>query len=82
MPTWLELDYVLSHDGQVQVGEGGLTPYRADVQAGEVPDFTYKTVIEAIGSEKNVVLVSYSREAEAQREAFLARWKQVFSQTK
>lgn len=77
----LMLDYALSHAGQVQVAKGGLTPYREDVKPSEVPDFTYRSVLDAVG-ENNVVLVTYSRDAEKQRDEFLARWRKAFSQTR
>ena len=49
------LDYILSHDGQVGFGKGGLTPYRPDVQASEVPRATYDGVVKEVGGEDKVV---------------------------
>src|SRR5690606_32307562 len=49
----LMLDYILSHEGQVNVGRGGFTPYRDDVTAAETP-VTYKGVLDEVG-EDNIV---------------------------
>ncbi|MDF1585548.1 ABC transporter substrate-binding protein [Marinimicrococcus flavescens] len=76
----LMLDFILSHAGQVAFGKGGLTPYRPDVKADEVPFFTYSSITEAVGGESNVVLVEYDREMLEKRDEFLARWKKAFSQ--
>lgn len=76
----LMLDFILSHAGQVAFGQGGLTPYRPDVQKGEVPYQTYGSVVEAVGGEQNVVLVKYDQEMLTQRDQFLARWKAAFPQ--
>lgn len=54
----LMLDFILSHDGQVALGNGGLTPYRADVQKAEIPYYTYTSLVEAVG-EDNAIIMSY-----------------------
>lgn len=74
----LMLDFVLSHAGQVAFGQGALTPYRPDVKPEEVPFQTYGSVLEAVGGEKNIVLISYDKEMSAQRAEFIARWKKAF----
>ncbi|HET7731625.1 MAG TPA: extracellular solute-binding protein [Usitatibacter sp.] len=74
----LMLDYILSHDGQVGFGKGGLTPYRADVQASEVPRATYDAVVKAVGGEDKVVRVEYDDEVMAKGQAFQERWKKTF----
>ncbi|MFC4349582.1 ABC transporter substrate-binding protein [Kordiimonas lipolytica] len=73
----LMLDYILSHDGQVAVGKGGLTPYRPDVGKDEVPYLSYGGIVDEIG-EENIIHVEYDPEAYEQRDVFLARWKQAF----
>jgi iron(III) transport system substrate-binding protein len=72
------LDFILSHSGQVAFGKGGLTPYRPDVQKSEVPYQTYGSVMEAVGGEKNIVLISYDQKMLDGRKEFLDRWKKSF----
>ncbi len=74
----LMLDYILSHDGQVGFGKGGLTPYRPDVQASEVPRATYDGVVKAVGGEGNIVRVEYDDEVMTKGQAFQERWKKLF----
>ena len=74
----LMLDYILSHDGQVGFGKGGLTPYRSDVQANEVPRPTYDGVVQAVGGEDKVVRVEYDDDVMTQGQAFQERWKKTF----
>ena len=74
----LMLDYILSHDGQVGFGKGGLTPYRLDVQASEVPRATYEGVVKAVGGEDKVVRVEYDDEVMTKGPEFQARWKKTF----
>jgi iron(III) transport system substrate-binding protein len=74
----LMLDYILSHDGQVGFGKGGLTPYRPDVQASEVPRPTYDGVVKEVGGEHNVVRVEYDDDVMTKGQAFQERWKKTF----
>jgi iron(III) transport system substrate-binding protein len=74
----LMLDYILSHDGQVGFGKGGLTPYRVDVQASEVPRATYDGVVKQVGGEDKVVRVEYDDEVMTKGPAFQERWKKLF----
>lgn len=74
----LMLDYIVSHDGQVAFGKGGLTPYRDDVQPGDVPRATYMGVIKAVGGEQNVVRVEYDDDVMTKGPAFQERWKKTF----
>jgi iron(III) transport system substrate-binding protein len=74
----LMLDYILSHDGQVGFGKGGLTPYRSDVQANEVPRPTYDGVVQAVGGEDKVVRVEYDDDVMTKGQAFQERWKKLF----
>ena len=74
----LMLDYILSHDGQVGFGKGGLTPYRSDVQASEVPRPTYDGVVKLVGGDDKVVRVEYDDEVAAKGAEFQAKWKKLF----
>ena len=76
----LLLDFILSHAGQVAFGKGGLTPYRPDVKKTEVPYETYGSIAEAVGGEKNMVLISYDAAMVEQRDAFVAKWRKAFPQ--
>lgn len=73
----LFLDFVLSHEGQVAVGRGGLTPYRPDVKKEEVPFLTYQSVAGEIG-ESNVILVGYDRKLLTEQAQFIAQWKAAY----
>ena len=70
----LMLDYILSSQGQLGFGKGGLTPYREDVPEEEVLGFTYQSVVEAIGGEENVILIDYDEEMLTKGEEFQKRW--------
>ena len=74
----LMLDYILSHDGQVGFGKGGLTPYRSDVQASEVPRATYDGIVKQLGGEDKAVLVEYDQDMLTNGPAMQARWKKAF----
>lgn len=73
----LMLDFMLSHDGQVGLGKGGLVPYRSDVKDSEVAR-TYQTVIKDIGGEKNAVMINYDDKSAAGQKAFAERWQKAF----
>ena len=72
------LDYVLSHNGQVGFGKGGLTPYRSDVQASEVPRATYDGIVKQLGGEDKTVRVEYDQNMVLNGQALQARWKKAF----
>lgn len=74
----LMLDYILSHDGQVGFGKGGLTPYRPDVQANEVPRATYDGIVKQLGGEDKAVRVEYDPEMVKSGHALQERWKKLF----
>lgn len=74
----LMLDFILSHEGQVAFGKGGLTPYRPDVKASEVPRYTYSSVVEQIGGEDKVILVDYDPKMLEKDKAFIERWRKAF----
>ena len=73
----LFLEYALSHEGQVTIGQGGLTPYRPDVRTNEVPYLTYGSIAAQIG-DKNVMPILYDPALVTEQNAFLARWKTVY----
>lgn len=73
----LMLDFILSHDGQVVWGKGGLTPYRADVTAEECSR-TFYTIAEQIGGVDKMVLINYDENAVTGQAAFVERWNQAF----
>ncbi|MGE0716378.1 MAG: ABC transporter substrate-binding protein [Alphaproteobacteria bacterium] len=75
----LMLDHILSHEGQVGFGKGGLTPYRQDVKDDEVPRYTFSRVAKEAGGEQNLVIVEYDDDMLAKGPEFQARWKKVFS---
>jgi iron(III) transport system substrate-binding protein len=74
----LMLDYILSHEGQVGFGKGGLTPYRPDVEAKEVPRFTFQSVAKEAGGEDKLVIVEYDPEMVSKGPEFQAHWKKAF----
>lgn len=73
----LFLDFVVSHEGQVAVAAGGLTPYRPDVRKDEVPFLTYNMIRDQIG-EKNIVLVKYDEKMLAEAKAFTDAWRAAY----
>jgi len=68
----LFLDFVLSHEGQAAVAEGGLTSYRDDVKAAEGLH-TYQEVVDAVG-EDNVIITKYDLIPEDEVTAFTDKW--------
>lgn len=73
----LFMDFMLSHEGQVAIAQGGLTPYRDDVRKEEVPLLTYGMVREQIG-EKNIVLVKYDEQMVTENKAFTDAWRNAY----
>ena len=68
----LFLDFVLSHEGQGAVAEGGLTSYRESVKAAEGLH-TYQEVVDAVG-EDNVIIGQYALIPQDEVDAFIERW--------
>lgn len=68
----LMLDYLLSHEGQTLIGKGGLTPYREDVDEGEVR-YTYQGISELIGQE-NVIVVGFDQALIEEAAEFAKKW--------
>jgi len=78
----LLLDYILSHEGQVNAGKGGMTPYRPDVADSEVPHETYSKISTAVGGEQNMVRIGYDPRLLTDYEAFNKRWADTFKAKK
>jgi iron(III) transport system substrate-binding protein len=74
----LLLDHILSTEGQIGFGKGGLTPIRDDIKDADVPFYTYRGVIKAVGGESNVRVMGYDRNFTADTDAYLARWKAAY----
>lgn len=73
----LMLDYIVSHEGQAGFGKGGLTPYRPGVKQEEVANFTLESIANAVGGEKNLMVIGFDPDLRKDAEAFPARWKQA-----
>ncbi len=73
----LLLDYILSHEGQVAVGKGGLTPYRGDVTKDQIPYLSLDQIVNSVG-EDNIVLVDYDAASSDEHDDFVKRWKQSY----
>ncbi|HVZ14578.1 MAG TPA: ABC transporter substrate-binding protein [Bauldia sp.] len=57
----LMLDFIMSQKGQIAVGNGGLIPYRSDVDASQVATgVTYDTIAKDVG-EKNIILITLDK---------------------
>ena len=75
------MDFMLSHDGQVAAGEGGMTPYRPDVEAGEVPFLNYAAMAKQAGGEENLMIIGYESEMLADYDGFITRWNKLFTKS-
>jgi len=78
----LLLDYMLSHEGQVNAGRGGMTPYRPDVADTDVPYETYASIASKVGGEQNMVRIGYDPRLLTDYEAFNKRWAAIFKSKK
>lgn len=78
----LFLDFMLSHEGQVAAGEGGMTPYRPDVEPDEVPFLTYDEMAEQAGGENRLMIIGYDPSLLTDYDGFIARWNALFSPAK
>jgi iron(III) transport system substrate-binding protein len=74
----LFLDYLLSVDGQRALGKGGITPARPDLSADKDVPYTYRSISEAVGGEKNIILVEWAKSNDWNHDAFVARWRSMF----
>ena len=70
----LFLDYLLSNAGQTAVGQGGLTPYREDVQENAVPFYTYQAIAAEVG-EESIIHANYNSDHISYTDDFVAQWK-------
>lgn len=68
----LMLDYLMSHQGQIAIYNGGFTPYREDLTKREVPR-TYQSMTEDLG-EDNIVIVGYDKIPDGAREEHTEKW--------
>lgn len=75
----LMLDYILSEEGQIAFGKGGLTPARPGVQPGDGVRATYSSVVEEVG-EENIIMLGYDPEMMQGYEAFQTRLRQSLEQ--
>jgi iron(III) transport system substrate-binding protein len=73
----LLMEFILSAEGQIAWGEGGLTPYRPDV--ADKAKYHLQKVIDAVGEENIIPFFFDPNIASADnRAAFLAKWKTAF----
>ncbi|MBI5354751.1 MAG: extracellular solute-binding protein [Chloroflexi bacterium] len=73
----LLMEFILSAEGQIAWGEGGLTPYRPDV--ADRAKYHLQKVIDAVGEENIIPFFFDPNIASADnRAAFLAKWKTAF----
>lgn len=73
----LLLDFLLSRDGQIAAAQGGMTPFRDDVDASETPFLTYAEIVRRIG-EDNALRIEYRPELLSDYDSFSARWSALF----
>ena len=69
----LVLDLILSKEGSIAFASGGLTPYREDISADEVPYTTYSQIVEEVG-EDNILFISPDPSILEGMDEFAARW--------
>ncbi|MFK8253034.1 ABC transporter substrate-binding protein [Ancylobacter terrae] len=73
----LMLDHILSAEGQLAFGRGGLTPARPGLKPGNGVRATYSSVVEAVG-EKNAILLGYDLALMQEYDAFQAKLRDVY----
>lgn len=69
----LMLDYIMSHDGQISVFNGGFTPYRTDLTKEEAPR-SYGALVAEIGKE-NVIPIGYDVPTAEEEKEIIKKWK-------
>jgi iron(III) transport system substrate-binding protein len=77
----LLIDHILSHEGQVGLGLGGVTPHRKDVRPGEIPIATIEEIAVAVGGMQNMKFTTYDADAPARIKPYVRRWIQLNSTT-
>jgi iron(III) transport system substrate-binding protein len=75
----LMLDFIVSRSGQAAFGEGGLTPYREDVQPEGKILATYQSIEKQVGADK-IIIVGYDPAFLAGKIEFETLWKQIMGQ--
>lgn len=75
----LMMDFILSHEGQIAFGKGGLTPARPDVQPGDGVRHTFSSVVEAVG-ENNIILLGYDPKMMEDYDAVQLRLREAFGE--
>lgn len=73
----LFVDFVISREGQLAAARGGMTPYRSDVKASEVPFLTYDEIVRRVG-EKNVILIRYDEKMVDDMKPFTDKWRAAY----
>lgn len=73
----LMLDFIASHEGQVAMGKGGMTPYRPDVTDDQVRYQTYHGIEQKVGAD-NIVLIGYEPRMVSEYKPFIERWSSLF----
>ncbi|WP_136635945.1 ABC transporter substrate-binding protein [Pseudooceanicola onchidii] len=71
------LDLMLSKEGQIALAKRGLTPYREDVEQGDLPFPVLKTAADKIG-EENLIYYSYDRDVVNSWPDVVTRWSKAF----
>lgn len=74
----LFLDFLLSVDGQRALGKGGFVPARPDIVPSKDVLFTYKSISDAVGGEKNIILVEWAKSHDWNFDKFATRWRSTF----
>lgn len=74
----LLLDHAISRQGQIGWGQGGMTPLRDDIAEGDVPFFTYKGIVKAVGGEKNVEVLRYDPDYDNAIVGYTEKWKKAY----
>jgi len=75
----LLLDHILSKEGQIGFAQGGLTPVREDIKAGEIPYPTIAQIAEAVGGRDKLKFMSYDEKSAEDLKAFMERWRTMLS---
>jgi len=74
----LLLDHVLSYEGQVGFGRGGLTPVR-DLKPEDTTFWTYQSIVKEVGGEDHIQMMTYDPAQLEGIEAFMPRWRKAFN---
>jgi iron(III) transport system substrate-binding protein len=75
------LDFLVSVDGQIALGQGGVTPYREEVTKDQVANYTYRSIADAVGGDDNVLIVGFDKEYLAEP-TFIDEMKALYLQAK